>query len=131
MYEPYPVSEPSRQVDRARPPRTVLRAVRLMYAGAALEVVALIVALVTRGSLKSAILKAHPHYTQAQLHTAEDFRAGILAIGALIAWARGSGWRGRTAAGEAGQGASRQRSSLSAPWACRSSRSAQRAMLPR
>jgi hypothetical protein len=59
----------------------------------------LIVALVTRGSLKSAILKAHPHYTLAQLHTAENFRAGILVIGALIAvgawlwmaWANGSG----------------------------------------
>jgi hypothetical protein len=99
MYEPYPVSEPPQQVERARPPRTVLSAVRLMYAGAALEVVSLIVALVTRGRLKSAILNAHPHYTSAQLHTAENFRAGILVIGALIAvgawlwmaWANGRG----------------------------------------
>ena len=99
MYEPYPVSESSQQVERARPPRTVLSAVRLMYAGAALDVVALIVALVTRGSLKSAILKAHPHYTSAQLHTAENVRTGILVIGALIAvgawlwmaWANGRG----------------------------------------
>jgi len=66
--------EPPQQVERARPPRTVLSAVRLMYAGAALEVVSLIVALVTRGRLKSAILNAHPHYTSAQLHTAENFR---------------------------------------------------------
>ena len=99
MYEPYPVSEPPQQVERARPPRTVLNAVRLMYAGAAIEVVALIVALVTRGSLKTAILKTHPHYTLAQLHTAENVRAGILVIGALIAvgawlwmaWANGRG----------------------------------------
>jgi hypothetical protein len=70
-----------------------------MYAGAALEVVALVVALVTRGRLKSAILTAHPHYTSAQLHTAENFRAGILVTGALIAvgawlwmaWANGRG----------------------------------------
>jgi len=63
MYEPYPVSEPPQQVERAGRPRTVLSGVRLMYAGAALEVVSLIVALVTRGRLKSAILNAHPHYT--------------------------------------------------------------------
>jgi hypothetical protein len=99
MYEPYPVSVPPQQLERARPPGTVLRAIRLMYAGAALEVVALIVALVTKGSLKSAIAKAHPHYTSAQLHTAENFRAGLLAVGALIAvgawlwmaWANGRG----------------------------------------
>jgi hypothetical protein len=99
MYEPYPVSEPPQQVERARPPHTVLSAVRLMYAGAALEVVSLIVALVSRGRLKSVILTAHPHYTSAQLHTAENFRAGILVVGALIAvggwlwmaWANGRG----------------------------------------
>jgi hypothetical protein len=99
MYEPYPVSEPPQQLVRVQPPRTVLRAIRLMYAGAALELVALIVALVTRGSLKSAILDAHPRYTSAQLHTAENFRAGILVVGALIAvgawlwmaWANGRG----------------------------------------
>jgi hypothetical protein len=99
MYEAYPVSEPSQRLERARPPGTVLRAIRLMYAGAALEVVALIVALVTKGSLKSAIVKAHPHYTSAQLHTAENFRAGLLVVGALIAvgawlwmaWANGRG----------------------------------------
>jgi hypothetical protein len=99
MYEPYPVTEPLRQVELARPPRTVLSAVRLMYAGAALDVVALIVALVSRGRFKSAILSAHPHYTSAQLHTAENFRVGILVVGALIAvgawlwmaWANGSG----------------------------------------
>jgi hypothetical protein len=98
MYEPYPVSEPPQHLGRARPPRTVLRAIRLMYAGAALEVVALIVALVTRGSLESAIRAAHPHYTSAQVHSAENFRAGLLVTGALIAvggwlwmaWANGT-----------------------------------------
>jgi len=84
---------------RAGPPRTVVNAVRLMYAGAALEVLALIVALVTRASLKSAILKRHPGYTSAQLHTAEFARTIPLIIGALIAiglwlwmaWANGNG----------------------------------------
>ena len=70
-----------------------------MYAGAALEVVTLIIALFSRGSFKSVILKANPHDTAAQLHTAENFRAGLLVIGALIAvgawlwmaWANGHG----------------------------------------
>ena len=99
MYKPYPVSQSPQQVERARPPRTVLSAVRLMYAGAALEVVNLIIALVTRGRLNSVILTAHPHYTSAQLRTAVNFRAGILVVGALIAvgawlwmaWANGRG----------------------------------------
>jgi hypothetical protein len=87
------------QFERGRPPRKVLSAVRLMYAGAALEVVVLIIALVSRSSLKSVILKANPHDTAAQLHFGENFLDGILVVGALIAvgawlwmaWANGSG----------------------------------------
>lgn len=51
MYEPYPASGPAQEPQRIQPPRSVLNAVRLMYDGAALEVVTLIVALVTVGSL--------------------------------------------------------------------------------
>jgi hypothetical protein len=63
----------------------VLNAVKLMYAGAALEVLAVIVAVVTIGSLKSAILARHPAYTAARLHTAEVARPVPLVIGGLIA----------------------------------------------
>jgi hypothetical protein len=56
-----------------------------MYTGAALEVVALIAAVLTRGSLRSVILRRHPDYTLAQLHTAEAARIFPLIIGALIA----------------------------------------------
>jgi hypothetical protein len=62
-------------------------------------VIALIVALLTTSSLKAAILKAHPAYTAAQVHTAEDSRTVSLVIGAVItiglwlwmAWANGHG----------------------------------------
>jgi len=99
LYEPYPSAGLPRDTPRAGPPRTVVSAVRLMYAGAALEVLALIVALVTRASLKSAILTRHPGYTPAQLHTAELARTVPLIIGALVAvglwlwmaWANGKG----------------------------------------
>jgi hypothetical protein len=101
MYESYPVPgpEPEPEPERIQPPNSVRNAVKLMYAGAALEVVALIVALLTRSSFKSAILKAHPGYTAAQLNTAENGRVVSLAIGAVItiglwlwmAWANGRG----------------------------------------
>ena len=60
---------------------------------------ALIVTLLTIGSLKSAIFRAHPGYTAAQLHTAEVNRTVPLAVGAVItiglwlwiAWANGQG----------------------------------------
>ncbi len=84
MYEPYPASEPAQEATRIQPPRPVLSAVRLMYAGAVLEVLALIITLSTVGSLKSAILTRHPTYTAAQLHSAEVARTVPLAVGAVI-----------------------------------------------
>jgi hypothetical protein len=99
MYESYPSSGSMQERPRIGPPHTVRNAVRLMYAGAVLEVPALIIALVTRGSLKSAIFERHPNYTLAQLHTAEFARTIPLIVGALIAiglwlwmtWANGKG----------------------------------------
>lgn len=99
MYQPYPTSGPAQEPERIRPPRSVLNAVKLMYAGAALEVLAVIIALVTVGSLKSAILARHPAYSASQLHTAEAARTVLLVIGGLIAiglwlwmaWANGRG----------------------------------------
>jgi hypothetical protein len=99
MYQPYPTSGPVEEPQRIPPPRPVLTAVRLMYAGAVIEVVGVIIALVSRGSLKSSILSRHPAYTAAQLHTAESARTIPLIVGAVIAvglwiwmaWANGRG----------------------------------------
>jgi len=85
MYQPYPAAGPVPDPQRVRPPRSVLNAVRLMYAGAALELLALIIAVATRASLKWAILARHPFYNPAQVHHAEVARAVPLVIGALIA----------------------------------------------
>jgi hypothetical protein len=87
MYEQYPVADSPQepQPARAAQPPSVRNAIRLMYAGAVLEVIAVIVAAVTRGSVKSAILKNHPFYTTAQLHTAEVSRVAGVIIGAVIA----------------------------------------------
>jgi hypothetical protein len=99
MYESYPVTGPEPGPPTVPAPNSVRTAVQLMYAGAALEVVALVVALLTRSSFRSAILKAHPGYTPAHLHVVENDRAVSLAVGAVItiglwlwmAWANGRG----------------------------------------
>jgi hypothetical protein len=102
MHEPCPTSGPAQEPPRVPPPRLVLDAVRLMYAGAVVEVVAVVVALVSQGTINSAILARHPAYTAAQLHTAEGaltvplIAGGSIAAGLWIwmAWAnrQGRGW---------------------------------------
>jgi len=100
MYEPSPASGQVPGPQRIPPPRTVQNAVKVMYAGAAVEVVALVVALITRNSMKSALLRIHPGYTAAQLHTAVNTQTVSLVIGAAVAtglwlwmaWANGRGY---------------------------------------
>ena len=96
MYQPYPstpegsLPEPS----RAEQPPSVRNAVRLMYAGAALSAVVVIVTLLSIASLKGAILTKYPHYTSTQVHNAEvaavvtSIIGGVIAIGLWLWMAR-------------------------------------------
>ena len=103
MYQSYPASDPAQQPQPLQPqqPPSLRNAIRLMYAGAALEVVELIVALLTISSLKAAILRAEPNYTATQLHNAQVASTVSLVVGAVItiglwlwmAWANGRGRR--------------------------------------
>src|SRR5258708_2996003 len=81
MYQPYPSSgqAPAQQPPPA--PSSVQTAVRLMYAGAALSFIELLVGLVTISSVKSAIIKAYPRYTASQVHSLE---VASIAIGVLV-----------------------------------------------
>jgi hypothetical protein len=85
MYEPYPSGEqmPEQPQPAAAPP-PVLMAVKLMYAGAALSAIGLILQLATISSLKAAIVKRYPNDTPSQVHSIQT--AGIVAavIGGLI-----------------------------------------------
>jgi hypothetical protein len=100
MYEPSPAPGQMPEPQLIPPPRPVQNAVKFMYAGAAVEVISLAVALIGRNSMKSALLKLHPNYTAAQLHTAVNARSVSLVIGAAIAtglwlwmaWANGRGY---------------------------------------
>jgi hypothetical protein len=100
MYEPYPASGAAELAPGpVQQPRSVRTAVRLMILAAGLEVIALILGLLTRSALKTAILQRHPHYTATQLHTAENAQTLVLVVGALVAvalwlwmaWANGRG----------------------------------------
>ncbi len=99
MYESYPSLPPEAEPVRAEPPASVRNAVRLMYAGAALSAIVVIVSLLTIGSLKANILAHYPHYTAAQVHTAEvagvitSIIGGLIAVGLWLwmAWANGRG----------------------------------------
>ncbi len=99
MYESYPSVPPEAEPARTEPPASVRNAVRLMYAGAALSAIVVIVTLVTIGSLKADILAHYPHYTATQRHDAEiaavvtSIIGGLIAIGLWLwmAWANGRG----------------------------------------
>ncbi len=85
-YQPYPTSgQTPEPQQRPTAPNSVQTAVKLMYAGAALSLIELIVSLVTIASLKSAILKKYPNYTSTQVHSAEVAIVAGVVIEAVIA----------------------------------------------
>jgi hypothetical protein len=100
MYQPYPTSGQMPAPQRPPVPNSVQTAVKLMYAGAALSLIELIVGLTTIGSLKSAIItagkKAGKHYTATQVHSLEvtsvalGVIVGLIAIGLWLWMARAS-----------------------------------------
>lgn len=85
-YQPYPTSgQTPEPQQRPSAPNSVQTAVKLMYAGAALSLIELVVSLVTISSLKSAILKKFPNYTSTQVHSAEVAIVVGVVIEAVIA----------------------------------------------
>jgi hypothetical protein len=85
-YQPYPTSGQMPEPQQRPPaPNSVQTAVKLMYAGAALSLIELIVSLATIASLKSAILKKFPNYTSSQIHSAEVAIVAGVVIEAVIA----------------------------------------------
>jgi hypothetical protein len=100
MYQPYPTGGQGSATPQQKPaPQPVTMAVRLMYAGAALSAIEIIIGLTTIGSLKSSIRSQYPHYSASQIHTAEvativvGVVLGAIAVGLWLwmAWANGKG----------------------------------------
>jgi hypothetical protein len=83
--QPYPTSGQEPEPQRPPTPSSVSAAVKLMYAGAALSLIELVVSLATVGSLKTAIINKYPHYTSSQVHAAEVVIVGGVVVEAVIA----------------------------------------------
>jgi hypothetical protein len=85
-YQPYPTggaAEPE-PPQRLEPPTPVQQAVKLMYAGAIVSAISLILTLVTVGSLKAAIHNADPSLSPTKLHSAEVAAVAVAIIFGLI-----------------------------------------------
>jgi hypothetical protein len=84
MYQPYPSAGQAPEPARPEPPPSVVMAVRLMYAGAVVSAVSLVVGLATVGSLRTALHKSQPTLTPAQLHDLQTVVVvGSIAIGLI------------------------------------------------
>jgi hypothetical protein len=82
----------------SRSPRTVLNAVRLMYAGAVAELAVLIIVILTANGVRTAALHRYPHYSAQVLQLVNvNLIADLVAIPLAIAlwlwmaWANGKG----------------------------------------
>jgi len=99
MYQPYPSGNQQPLQQPPGQPQPMRRAVLLMYGGAALSAIEIIIGLSTIPSLKNAIRSQYPGYSSSQIHTAEVWAVatlvvfGLLAIGLWLwmAWANGAG----------------------------------------
>ncbi|HEX9553120.1 MAG TPA: hypothetical protein VF983_07940 [Streptosporangiaceae bacterium] len=76
------------------PPRSVMIAVRLMYAGAALTAIGLVIGVIGVATGEEALRASHRHATLAQLHATQSFLiavsviSGVIEIGAWLLMAR-------------------------------------------
>jgi hypothetical protein len=84
MYQPHPSSGQVPEPVRPEPPASVVMAVRLMYAGAVVSALSLIVSLATIGSLRTSLRNANPKLTASQLHTLQNGFVVALVVFGLI-----------------------------------------------
>ena len=84
MYQPYPSAGQAPEPARPAAPPSVVMAVRLMYAGAVVSAVSLVVGLATVSSLRTALHKSDPSLTPSQLHNLQTIVvAGSVAVGLI------------------------------------------------
>jgi hypothetical protein len=86
---------------RPSAPESVLTAVKLMYAGAALNLVSLIIGLTQKDAIQKAVLAQNPAYTASQINTAANVLfvfsiiVGLLGVG-LWLWMASANKKGQT-----------------------------------
>ena len=85
MVQPYPSSgKPLTETERPPAPSPVLNAVKLMYAGAAVSTVSLIISLADISGTKAAIRKARPNLTATQVSQLNTFIIGLAIVSGVI-----------------------------------------------
>ena len=100
MVQRYPSSGNPVEPERLPAPPPVMNAVKLMYVGAAVSTVSLIISLADIGGLKGAIKKAKPTWTPAQVNQYDRFLiivsivSGVIGI-ALWLWMARSNSQGK------------------------------------
>jgi hypothetical protein len=84
MYQPFPTGDGQLEPQRPAPPANVLTAVKLMYAGAAISLVSLIISLSDISGTKAAIRSERPNLTAAQVNQLNSFIIGLAIISGLV-----------------------------------------------
>jgi hypothetical protein len=84
MVQRYPSSGQPVELERPPAPPSVLNAVKLMYAGAAVSTVSLIISLADIGGIKAAIKKAKPTWTPAQVNQYDRFLIIVSVVSGVI-----------------------------------------------
>jgi hypothetical protein len=84
MHQPYPSSGKPVEPERPPAPPSVLNAVKLMYVGAAISTVSLIISLIDISGTKAAIRKARPSLTAAQVNQLNTFIITLAIVSGVI-----------------------------------------------
>jgi hypothetical protein len=84
MVQRYPSSSNSTELQRPPAPQSVMNAVKLMYAGAAVSTVSLIVSLADISGTKAAIRKARPNLTATQVSQLNTFIISLAIVSGVI-----------------------------------------------
>jgi hypothetical protein len=84
MYQPYPSGGKPLESLRPTAPASVLNAVKLMYAGAAVSLVSLVISLTDISGTKTAIRKARPDLTATQISQLNGFIIGVAILSGVV-----------------------------------------------
>ena len=88
MYQPYPSSGKPVEPERPPAPPSVLNAVKLMYVGAAVSTVTLLISLILSltniASSKATIRQGHPSYTTSQVNQAFTIGITVAVVSGVI-----------------------------------------------
>jgi hypothetical protein len=83
-YQPYPSSGKPVEPERPPAPPSVLNAVKLMYVGAAISVISLVISLASIGGTKDAIRKARPSLSATQVNQLNTFIIALAVVSGVI-----------------------------------------------